>query len=189
VALRWADAAAVAGELAGRGWDVEESVVMARPASPVGGGDRAEVVDQQEVHALWDRSWRQLLAPQLRSAGKLDEVVGQLVGREHRNDTVLAVTDVAVRDGGQVVAAGQLRIDGATAVVDSVLTDRDARGRGHAGAVLARALDLAAAAGCDLVVLEALAQDWPRHWYARHGFEVVGSIWNATAPPLSGTGR
>jgi GNAT superfamily N-acetyltransferase len=58
-----------------------------------------------------------------------------------------------------------------------VLTDPDARGRGYADAVLARALDLAAAAGCDLVVLEAAAADWPRHWYARRGFEELGSIW------------
>jgi GNAT superfamily N-acetyltransferase len=116
-------------------------------------------------------------------------VVGQLVGREHRNDAVLAVTDVVVREGGRVVAAGQLRIDGGTAVVDSVLTDPAFRGRGHAGAVLARILDLAAGAGCDLVVLEAAAPDWPRDWYGRHGFDVVGSIWNARAAPLSGTGR
>ena len=45
---------------------------------------------------------------------------------------------------GQVVAAGQLRVDGATAAVDSVLTDPAARGRGHADAVLGRALELAA---------------------------------------------
>ena len=70
-----------------------------------------------------------------------------------------------------MVASGQLRVDGATAAVDSVLTDPAARGRGHADAVLARALDLAAGAGCDLVVLEAAADDWPRHWYARRGFE------------------
>jgi GNAT superfamily N-acetyltransferase len=59
-----------------------------------------------------------------------------------------------------------------------VLTDPSVRGQGYGDAVLARALDLAARAGCDLVVLEAAAQDWPRHWYARRGFEVVGSVWD-----------
>jgi GNAT superfamily N-acetyltransferase len=103
--------------------------------------------------------------------------VAQLIGREQLNDRVVAVSDVVVREDGRVVAAGQLRVDGATAAVESVMTDPAARGRGYADAVLARALDLATEAGCDLVVLEAAADDWPRHWYARRGFEVVGSTW------------
>ena len=63
-----------------------------------------------------------------------------------------------------------------------MLTDPAARGRGHADAVLARALNLAAEAGCDLVALEAAADDWPRHWYGRRGFEVIGSTWSADRP-------
>jgi ribosomal protein S18 acetylase RimI-like enzyme len=73
-------------------------------------------------------------------------------------------------------------VDGGTAAVDSVLTDRAARGRGHAGAVLARILTLAADAGCDLVVLEVAGDDWPRHWYARAGFTELGSTWDVAAP-------
>ena len=48
-------------------------------------------------------------------------------------------------------------------------------------AVMAAALDRAAGAGCDLVVLEADAADWPRHWYARRGFVPVGSTWEVSA--------
>lgn len=173
-ALRWPGAGLVAGELAARGWEASELLVMARPAAPLPGGERAEVVAQREVHPLWERSWRQVLA----GRPDLDGVVGQLVGRELRNDRVVAVTDVAVRDGGQVVAAGQLRRDGGTAAVDSVLTDPAFRGRGYADAVLARTVSLAADAGCDLVVLEAYAADWPHAWYARRGFEVVGTVWD-----------
>jgi GNAT superfamily N-acetyltransferase len=95
---------------------------------------------------------------------------------------VVAVTDLAVREQGRVVAAGQLWMDGGTAAVDSVLTDPGFRGRGHADAILARALTLAADAGCDLVVLEAVADDWPRNWYARRGFAVVGTVWAADRP-------
>jgi uncharacterized protein (DUF952 family)/GNAT superfamily N-acetyltransferase len=179
VSLLWPGAADVAGELAGRGWETEELLLMARPAAPLPGGERAEVVEQREVHPLWDRSWREGLAG---LGPGLDAVVAQLIGREHLNDRVVAVTDVVVRESGRVVAAGQLRVDGATAAVDSVLTDPAARGRGYADAVLARALDLATAAGCDLVVLEAAADDWPRHWYARRGFQAVGSVWSANRP-------
>jgi uncharacterized protein (DUF952 family)/GNAT superfamily N-acetyltransferase len=174
--LRFRGAHDVALELAHRGWCVDELVLMGRPATPVPGGERAEVVPQEEVHPLWERSWRELLG-----TGR-DDVVAELVGREFRNDAVVAVTDVVVREEGRVVAAGQLRVDGGTAAVDSVLTDRAARGRGHADAVLARILTLAADAGCDLVVLEAAGDDWPRHWYARAGFTELGSTWDVAAP-------
>ncbi|UOY01550.1 GNAT family N-acetyltransferase [Blastococcus sp. PRF04-17] len=176
--LLWPGAAQVAAELAARGWDVEELRLMARPGTPVDGGERAEVVPQREVHDFWADSWRR----ELTSERRAEAVVAQLVGREHLNDRVVAVSDVVVREEGRVVAAGQLRMDGATAAVDSVLTAPAARGRGHADAVLARCLDLAAAAGCDLVVLEAAAAGWPQHWYARRGFEVVGSVWQADRP-------
>ncbi|HEV7212557.1 MAG TPA: GNAT family N-acetyltransferase [Blastococcus sp.] len=178
-ALLWAGAADVAADLGGRGWKAEEFVLMARPAARMQGDDRVEVVDQPAVHEFWERSWRQVLPL---SGPKLDRVVAELIGREGRNDQVVAVTDLVVREDGRVVASGQLRIDGATAAVDSVLTDPGARRRGHGDAVLTRALDLAARAGCDLVVLEAAAADWPRHWYARRGFAEVGSVWEVVRP-------
>ncbi|MEX5720964.1 GNAT family N-acetyltransferase [Geodermatophilus maliterrae] len=176
--LTWTGADGVAADLAGRGWQVEQVLVMARSATPPLPGRRAEEVDQRAVHALWEAGWRRDLAGE----PDLDEVVAQLVGREHRNDAVVAVTDLAVREEGRVVAAGQLRVDGATAAVESVVTEPAARGRGHGDAVLAAALDRAAASGCDLVVLEAAADDWPWHWYARRGFDTVGSTWEVTAP-------
>jgi uncharacterized protein (DUF952 family)/GNAT superfamily N-acetyltransferase len=179
VGLLWPGADGVAAALGRRGWNVDELLLMARPATPTAGGERVEEVEQREVHGFWERSWRR----DLPHAGRdLDAVVADLIGREHLNDRVVAVTDLVVREEGQVVASGQLRVDGATAAVDSVLTDPAARGRGHAGAILARALDLAARVGCDLVVLEAAADDWPRHWYARLGFEVVGAVWAADRP-------
>jgi uncharacterized protein (DUF952 family)/GNAT superfamily N-acetyltransferase len=178
-ALRWPGAAEVAAELGRRGWNIEEVVLMARRAGAVPGGGRAEGVEQRELHGFWARSWRRDLA----GLGlQLDQVVDQLVGREHLNDRVVVVHDVVVREEGQVVASGQLRIDGATAAVESVLTDPVARRRGHADAVLARALNLAVDAGCDLVVLEAAADDWPRHWYGRRGFVPVGSVWEVDRP-------
>ncbi|MCF6505816.1 GNAT family N-acetyltransferase [Blastococcus sp. MG754426] len=179
--LTWPGAGSVAAELAGRGWNAEELVLMGRPADlPVPGtAVRAEVVDQREVHDLWDRGWRRDLAG---LGDRLEPVVRQLIGREQLNDRVLAVTDVVVREDGRVVAAAQLRVDGATAAVESVMTDPRARGRGYGDAVLARVLELAAAAGCDLVVLEAAGDDWPRHWYARRGFTGLGSTWAVDRP-------
>jgi GNAT superfamily N-acetyltransferase len=171
--LMFPGAGDVAAELARRGWNTEELLLMGRPAAPAPGGERADVVDQREVHGFWERSWRR----DLPDRPDRERVIADLIGREHLNDRVVAVTDLVVREDGEVVASAQLRVDGATAAVDSVLTDPVARGRGHADAVLARALSLAVAVGCDLVVLEAEAADWPRHWYARRGFEALGSVW------------
>jgi uncharacterized protein (DUF952 family)/GNAT superfamily N-acetyltransferase len=178
-ALTWPGAGVVAAELATRDWRPQEFVLMARPALPMPAPDRVEIVAETEVHAFWERSWRQVLPLTGRD---LDAVVGQLIGREKLNDTVVEVTELVVREAGEVVAAGQLRRDGATASVDSVLTEPGHRDRGHADAIVARAVDLAAEAGCDLVVLEAVADDWPRDWYARRGFEVVGSVWEVLRP-------
>ena len=37
---------------------------------------------------------------------------------------------------------------------------------------------LAAQAGCDLVVLDAAADDWTRQWYTRRGFVEVTRSWS-----------
>jgi uncharacterized protein (DUF952 family)/ribosomal protein S18 acetylase RimI-like enzyme len=180
VTLLHPDAGPVATELSRRGWNLGTTVLMARwgPFPAVAPG-RAEVVPQADVHALWERSWREDLGP---DEPDLEEVVQQLVDRELRNDRVVRVVDVAVREDGEVVAAAQLRIDGATASLESVLTDPAARRRGHGTALLELALATAGAAGCDLVVLDAAADDWPRHWYARHGFTEAGHTWDAVRP-------
>jgi uncharacterized protein (DUF952 family)/GNAT superfamily N-acetyltransferase len=180
--LAWPGAGTVAGDLAQLGWDVQELVLMARSTAgpPSAATDRVEVVDQAAVHDFWERSWRRDLAG---LGNRLDAVVAQLVAREELNDRVVAVTDLVVREHDRVVAAAQLRVDGATAAVESVLTDPGARGRGHADALLTRALQLAAEAGCDLVVLEAAADDWPRRWYARRGFAEVGRTWSVSRRP------
>jgi ribosomal protein S18 acetylase RimI-like enzyme len=48
------------------------------------------------------------------------------------------------------------------------------RGRGHARAVIDRALVASAEAGNDFTFLQAVESDWPRHLYSRLGFEHVG---------------
>ncbi|MFQ1001337.1 GNAT family N-acetyltransferase [Modestobacter sp. SSW1-42] len=177
VTLLHPDAGPVAAELSQRGWVVAATVLMAhRGPFPAAPGGRAEVVPQSDVHPLWERSWRAELGP---GTPDLDEVVRQLVAREHRNDGVVRVVDVAVREHGEVVAAAQLRVDGATASLESVVTDPAVRRRGHGDAVLDLALATAGRAGCDLVVLDAATDDWPQHWYARRGFTDAGRTWDA----------
>jgi len=176
--LLWPGAHDVAAELRARGWNAQGLVQMARRAARTAGGERVELVEEQEVHGFWAQSWRR----ELPARADRERVIADLIGRERLNDRFIAVTNLVVREAGRVVASGQLRVDGATAAVDSVLTEPAARGRGHAGAVLARAIDLAAGAGCDVVVLEAAADDWPRQWYARRGFAELGTTWAVDRP-------
>jgi uncharacterized protein (DUF952 family)/ribosomal protein S18 acetylase RimI-like enzyme len=155
-----------------RGWSVDAQAGMtARPAgAPTG---RVEEVDLAAVRPLWDASWRRDL-PDLP-----DAAVAQLSDRYTLEEQVVDVRYLAVRDGGGVVAAAVLKLDGATAALDAVGTDPAHRGRGHGDALVTEALALAAAAGCDVIGLDASLDDWPRHWYARRGFAETSRSWFA----------
>lgn len=165
---------ATAAGLGALGWTVQPLVVMALELG--GSGDRtvgrAEVVEQVLVHPLWLDGWRR--------AGLDEATAAALVAREPSADQVLRVLDIAVIVDGAPVAAAQLRVEGATAALEAVLTHPDHRARGHARDVVAHALTLAVRLGVDLVVLEAGADDWPRHWYARIGFTEVDRVWECT---------
>ncbi|MFD5028389.1 GNAT family N-acetyltransferase [Streptomyces sp. NPDC058373] len=77
---------------------------------------------------------------------------------------------------GEVAAWADLCLDPVTgaAQIEDLMTSEAHLGRGSAGAVLATALRLAADRGCGVRFLTADAADWPRHWYERRGFAVVG---------------
>ena len=61
---------------------------------------------------------------------------------------------------------------GGVTQIEDVLTATRHRGRGHARTLMTALL--AEAAGSELVFLVADADDWPREFYARLGFEPVG---------------
>jgi GNAT superfamily N-acetyltransferase len=47
-------------------------------------------------------------------------------------------------------------------------------GRGYARAIMAEGLRRATAARCDVLFVEADADDWPRHLYTRLGYVTIG---------------
>ena len=171
----------VAAELAGHGWEVEELVTMAAPAGGTApgaqrggaGGTRVDEVDLDALRPHFDAAWRRTLAD------VTDGEIAQLVDRYRLEEAVIDMRYLAVRDTGEVAAGCLLKIDGATASVDSVETGPSYRGRGHGRALLACAFEIAAAAGCDLLVLSTSVDDWPRQWYARLGFVEVGRFFTA----------
>lgn len=171
------DDAATAAALARQGWHTLELRLMlyGGPAPATEGTINIGPVAYEVAARLWQRSWRREL-PHLD-----DDALGQLVDRELLVDAVLRVVNLAVLDGhGEPIAATQLRIDGATAAIEAVMTDPAHRRTGLARALVLDAVARARAAGCDAVFLSAAAGDWPRHWYARLGFTDVGARFEVT---------
>ena len=162
------------------GWDVEELRLQmfdpAAPEPPVPEG-RVVAVSQEMMAGLWAPGWRHELP------GIDEAAVGDLLRRESFANAHVRIVDLAVLDDDGVPVAGtQLRIDGATAVIEAVLTAPSARELGHGAALVGDAIRRARAAGCDLIWLLARADDWPRRWYERMGFVDVGCRWEATCP-------
>ncbi|MEU9603983.1 GNAT family N-acetyltransferase [Streptomyces sp. NPDC048057] len=140
------------------------SGVVGRPDEP------ARTVRLGELH---DAVVRQLRVWMPRAE---ERVVQELAGRRAaRLRGADEVRFLAVRDADGVVGSwADLYLDAARGVAqieDVVTADTHAR-RGYADTLLATALQHAA--GCGLVFLLADPDDWPRHWYARRGFVVVG---------------
>ncbi|MGE3285220.1 MAG: GNAT family N-acetyltransferase [Pseudonocardia sp.] len=158
--------------LAERGWGVDAEVTMAARPTP-GGGRGVEQVDPAGLLPLWAAT-RRARHPDIE-----DAEIREMLGSHAAEAAVTDVRFLAVREGGEPVAATVLKIDGATASFGPLDTLAASRGRGHGNALVMAALDHAHRAGCDVVALDALAEDWPRHWYARRGFAVVGRSWAA----------
>ncbi len=86
------------------------------------------------------------------------------------------------RRDGEVAAATDLYLDPPDAQIEDVVTAPAHRGRGHGTAVVLTALAAARAAGADFVFLVADADDWPKNWYARLGFEEISRYLKLRAP-------
>ena len=78
-------------------------------------------------------------------------------------------------EDGEVVSSAQLYSDGSTAQVEEVATMPAYRGRGHAKALVTRAVEEAIADNHEFIFLVADGDDWPKKLYTRLGFEEVGS--------------
>ncbi len=78
-------------------------------------------------------------------------------------------------EDGEVVSSAQLFSDGGTAQVEDVATLPAYRGRGHARALVTRAVEEAVAGNHEFIFLVADGDDWPKKLYNRLGFEEVGS--------------
>ncbi|MEV6579941.1 GNAT family N-acetyltransferase [Streptomyces sp. NPDC051582] len=139
---------------------------------PVPAGGSAEAMDLDALRVPLARRWRDLLPD-------ADDVeVRHLVDRrEARRRGADVVHFLGARtEEGEVASWADLYLDPATgmAQIEDLITSEAHLGRGYAGAVLSTALRLAADHDCGTRFLTADATDWPRHWYERRGFSVIG---------------
>ncbi|MEV4414801.1 GNAT family N-acetyltransferase [Catellatospora sp. NPDC049609] len=165
---------AVAAALTGAGYGHTVHVVMRLTASagPIGDPGEVRELSLDELRPGERAMWQERLpdAP--------DEVLDQLADRRVlRRACAEEVVFLGVRDeDGAVVAQADLYLDRGfgCAQIEDVRTSPAHRGRGLARAVLAECVRRAAEAGCPVTFLVADAEDWPRRFYERIGFETVG---------------
>jgi GNAT superfamily N-acetyltransferase len=169
-----AAAASFAPHFARAGWSMQRTLFMVlreeadRPAR----SELAHEVDLTTLRAL-----------ELRLAEE-DPPLGAGPGFAPRLVEAMDVLRAATRarcfaagENGELASACTLFLEhgsGGTALVDNVGTLRAQRRRGLARAVVAAAIELARAEGCDPIVIPADMDDWPKALYARMGFVPLG---------------
>jgi ribosomal protein S18 acetylase RimI-like enzyme len=142
-------------------------VVMVHRGSPPEPATRATEVNREALEPL--RRAQILAAP-----WGSPEVADQLLAAKGLIAEVVTARFFASLDDGKVVAAADLYVDPPDAQVEDVVTAEASRVRGHGTAVVLTATAEAYAAGAAFVFLAADANDWPKDWYARLGFEPIG---------------
>jgi len=152
------------------GWEADNFLFMVYR----GGGEPAETAHVEEVaperlYRLREeivREWQTDADP-----ATVEEIIAaDNLMWEAANSRIFAVIE-----DGEVVSSAQLYSDGRTAQVEEVATLPSHRGRGHAKAVVTKAVEEALAGDHGLIFLVADGDAWPKALYNRLGFEEVGS--------------
>jgi ribosomal protein S18 acetylase RimI-like enzyme len=158
---------AVGGGLGALGWAATPHLVMAHRREPDRRVDTSAIREVGHDELAPVRHTRILREPWAEPA-----VAEQIAEGKRRVAAATQMRHFAAVVDGEIAAYCELRSDGRTAQIEDVNTLEEFRGRGLGRALVQRALDDARATH-DLVFLEALVDDWPRHLYTKLGFDVV----------------
>jgi GNAT superfamily N-acetyltransferase len=158
------------------GWSAERDLVMVD--SRLRDADGAAGLVAVAGHADADRMMARIRADH--PYGNSPDAVEQLAAYDRRCweafDGRLFVAPVE-----EPAAAAELRRFDAIGEVAMVETIRGSRRGGLGTAVVLAAL--AASRGVDeMTFLQADADDWPKDWYERLGFETIGAVWELDSP-------
>lgn len=158
-----------------RRWEVDREVVMQLLREPDRDVDLGRVaeVDEEPVMGLMRRWIGEDESIEVTPSG-LDQVV-EFTRREARARDARMFG--AYGRHGSLAAITMLYSDGVVAAVEAVYTVPEERGRGHARALVTKAVEIARATGHELVFIVADADDWPQRLYRRIGFEPIGRTW------------
>ncbi|MGP4103935.1 GNAT family N-acetyltransferase [Nonomuraea sp. KM90] len=159
---------AYAPAFAAAGYEHETNLLMAFRGPVPRDPAPAERLELPELIPVLRRDWRRTL-PQAP-----DAVIDGLARRvESRLRGAGSVGFHGVRaPDGEIAARADLYAHDGVAQIESVFTGEPYRGKGYARALMTALLG--EAAGAELIFLVADADDWPRHFYSRLGFEQLG---------------
>ena len=161
------------------GWQVDQELVMVHR----GVGERSADTSAVEEVAREDLLLLRKEISRAEDWADDEEVIDEVLDANRLWEQAGNARYFAVRVNGAPVAAADLYSDGRISQVEAVATLPAQRGRGHASAVVLRAVEEALATDPQLVFLTAAEDDWPKELYARLGFEEVGRTWDFLRKP------
>ena len=152
------------------GWEPDHFLFMVYR----GGGEPADAARVEEVEPKRLRRLREEIIREWQpDAG--EETVSEIVAAGAIQLKAANSRIFGIVEDDEVVSSAQLYSDGSTAQVEDVATLPAYRGRGHAKALVTRAVEEAVAGNHEFIFLVADGDEWPKKLYNRLGFEEVGS--------------
>ena len=139
-----------------------------------GGGEPADSAGVKEVDPRRLRRLREEIIREWQPDAD-EKTVSEIVAAGALQLAAATPRVFGVVEDGEVVSSAQLYSDGSAAQVEDVATLPAYRGRGHAKALVTRAVKEAVADNHEFIFLVADGDDWPKKLYNRLGFEEVGS--------------
>ena len=159
------------------GWGTQRHIFMAQRREPEKTADLS-IVREVDQAALRAGRKRRILAEPWGNPDLAEQILDAKILLGERADTRF----YAVAVDNEIVAWTDLYIGDAIAQIEDVATLEEHRDKGYATAAVLRAIEVARQAGTHIVYLVADDEDWPKLWYGRLGFDVVGRIYKFIAP-------
>ena len=132
---------------------------------------------------------RSLIQEMYREDSDVPEDIALVFAEQHgKYERVAGARFFAARVDGQLAGNCELYQRGDDAQVEHVGTLKQFRGRGVARSVILGAVRAASEAGARHVFIVTDEDDWPRHLYARLGFDQIGRTWEFLRSPNGGEG-
>lgn len=164
-------------EFDSRGWRTMRSIFMAQLRDPDKSADLS-VVQEFDQSALRPQRRKTILSYPWGTPTLAEELLDSKIHLARRARTRF----FGVPFGDDIVAWTDLYVAQGVAQIEDVATVEEHRGKGYATAVVLRAIEEGRREGADLVFLVADGEDWPRHLYARLGFDEVGALYKFVTP-------